>query len=560
MSVAEPVILTEKIKAQETDAERQWIGSLEYSWTVMAGILIFWAILFALYLGVLRNTGGKFIYALDDAYISAAMGRNLAQHGILGVTRYGFTSSSSSIIWPLLLALFDLVLRLPEFTPFILNVTLGTALIAFFYVLLRRVVPDAPSAYLFVFISALILFVPLPLLAFVGLEHILHIIATLGFAYFASLELSTNEPTERRATALLIFAALVTLARYEGMFMVAPTAALFALRCRWRHCGQVLAAGFAPVVIYGLCSKAAGWLFLPSSVLAKSDDPGNVVSRALSFHSYNKIFLVSEVQVLFLIAGVLFFAAVMRTGGLWNRRTVLLLISLTTTLAHLRVAKTGAFFRYEAYLIALGLFAIGCALHEELRQLYPTFELRTVVVCSFIVFTLWNEGAFLMQRARAGLLAVPIAAKNIYEQQYQMARFVRQYYPGAIVVANDIGAVNFFGDIHCIDLAGLGTIDITKLILDGKVTRGAVSSYVKDNHGQIAIMYEDWYSQSVGLPPEWVKVGSWSIQRNLVEGGDTVSFFALQPAEIAPLKEHLRDFANQLPATVQQEGAYLSLR
>jgi hypothetical protein len=422
------------------------------------------------------------------------------------------------------------------------------------------VVPDAPSAYLFVFISALILFVPLPLLAFVGLEHILHIIATLGFAYFASLELSTNEPTERRATALLIFAALVTLARYEGMFIITVVAGLFVLRRRWRRCGELLAAGFAPVVIYGLCSKAAGWFFLPSSVLAKSDDAGNVAARILSFRAINKVFFPSELQILFLIAGVLFLAAFMRTGSLWNRKVLLLLSFLTTTLIHLRVAKTGTFFRYEAYLIALGLFAIGCALHEELQQLSATFASRSVVVCCLILLLLWNEGNLLIQRARAGLLAVPIAAKNIYEQQYQMARFVRQYYPGAIVVANDIGAVNFFGDIRCIDLAGLGTIDITKLILDGKVTRGAVSSYVKDNHGQIAIMYEDWYNQSVGLPPEWVKVGSWSIQRNLVEGGDTVSFFALQPAEIAALKEHLRDFANQLPATVRQEGAYLSLR
>ena len=320
-----------------------------------------------------------------------------------------------------------------------------------------------------------------------------------------------------------------------------------------------MAAGFAPVVIYGLCSKAAGWLFLPNSVVAKSDTAENVVLRWLSFHSYNKIFLASELQVLFLIGGILFLAAVVRTGRLWNRRTVLSLIFLTTTLVHLRVAKTGAFLRYEAYLVALGLLAIGCALHEELRQLYPKFELRTVMVCSFMVFVLWNEGAYLIQRGRTGLL-VPIAAKNIYEQQYQMARFVRRYYPGAEVVANDIGAINFFADIHCIDLGGLGTIGITKMILDGRVGPDAIDGQIRENHGRIAIMYEDWYRRSGGLPPNWVKVGSWRIQSNLVEGDDTVTFFALQPSEVGLLKEHLRDFANQLPATVRQEGEYLAVR
>jgi len=342
--------------------------------------------------------------------------------------------------------------------------------------------------------------------------------------------------------------------------MVALIAGLFVFRRRWRRSAAVLGAGFAPVVLYGLCSKAAGWLFLPSSVLAKSDDPGNVIARIFSFHASNKIFLPSEVQVLFVIAGVLFLAAFMRTDSLWNRKILLLLIFLVTTLIHLRVAKTSVFFRYEAYLVALGLFAIGSALYEELQQIYRAFESRSVVVCSFIFLVLWNEGDLLVQRASAGLRKVPLAAKNIYEQQYQMARFVGQFYPGAVVVANDIGAINFFADIHCIDLGGLGTVEITRMILNRQITPEAVSGHTKENRGQIAIIYEDWYGRSVGIPPDWVRVGSWSIGSNVVEGGDTVSFFALHPSEVGPLIEHLRAFSNQLPTTVHQQGAYLAFR
>ena len=318
-----------------------------------------------------------------------------------------------------------------------------------------------------------------------------------------------------------------------------------------------MAFGFGPVVIYGLCSKAAGWFFLPSSVLTKSDYPGSLVSRLLSFQSTNKIFFPTELQLLFLVAGILFLAGFMRTGRLWSRNCLLLLIFLTTTLVHLRVAKLGSFFRYEAYLVALGLFVIGCALYEQVEQIYWARDARSIVVCALILLLLWNEGLFLIMRARSGLLKVPRAVKNTYEQQYQMGRFLRQYYPGAVVAANDIGAINFFADIHCIDLAGLGTIEITRMIVDGKVTREAVSSYVNERHGQIAVMYEDWYSKSVGMPPDWVKVGSWTIGANVVEGGDTVSFFALQPEEVIPLTQHLKDFANQLPATVRQEGTYL---
>src|SRR5262249_12032626 len=159
---------------------------------------------------------------------------------------------------------------------------LGTVLIAFFYVLSRRIEARMPSAYIFLFICALILFVPLPALVFVGLEHIVHIIASLGFACFSSVELSSDERQGKRGIALLVFAGLVALARFEGMFMVALIAGLFVFRRRWRRSAAVLGAGFAPVVLYGLCSKAAGWLFLPSSVLAKSDDPGNVIARIFS--------------------------------------------------------------------------------------------------------------------------------------------------------------------------------------------------------------------------------------------------------------------------------------
>ena len=39
----------------------------------------------------LPRGGGRLVYALDDAYIHMAMARNLAEHGVFGVTRHAFT-------------------------------------------------------------------------------------------------------------------------------------------------------------------------------------------------------------------------------------------------------------------------------------------------------------------------------------------------------------------------------------------------------------------------------------------------------------------------------------
>ncbi len=41
---------------------------------------------------------------------------------------------------------------------------------------------------------------------------------------------------------------------------------------------------------------------------------------------------------------------------------------------------------------------------------------------------------------------------------------------------------------------------------------------------------------------------------NVILGGDTVSFYAVTPAEAAHLSESLADFSPQLPAEVVQRG------
>ena len=43
-----------------------------------------------------QDTGATLVYGLDDAYIHMAIAKNLARHGVWGVTPFHFASASSS--------------------------------------------------------------------------------------------------------------------------------------------------------------------------------------------------------------------------------------------------------------------------------------------------------------------------------------------------------------------------------------------------------------------------------------------------------------------------------
>src|SRR5258708_3583219 len=57
-----------------------------------------------LWRAILRETGGAIAYPLDDPFIHLALARHLAFDGVYGVTKYAFTSASSSVAWPFALA------------------------------------------------------------------------------------------------------------------------------------------------------------------------------------------------------------------------------------------------------------------------------------------------------------------------------------------------------------------------------------------------------------------------------------------------------------------------
>jgi hypothetical protein len=489
----------------------------------------------------LPRSGGRLVYALDDAYIHMAMARNLAEHGVLGVTRYGFTSSSSSPLWTLLLAGFFAALGPRDWLPLALNVLFAVSLL----VVADRVLQAhgvRPRSRLLALV-AVVVFTPVPPLVLVGQEHLLHATLTLAFA-----GLLTLAPPPPRA-ALLLIAPALTATRYEGLFLVFIACLVLVARRRFAFAIALGVVSLLPPAVYGLVSLAHGWYALPNPVILKGALGEGItgwrrIVLVPFLGGWGQLARTPHVLALVMLAAV---ALLARWRSPSSREGTLLIVFIATTLLHLQYARTGWFYRYEAYLVALGIVAAAIALDGLGDRVRPRWLPAALASAVALVCALRGVHAH---------VETPGAAGNIYEQQIQMGRFLARYYPGEPVAANDIGAIDWLADLRVLDLWGLASREVAEAKLAGRYTTGGIAELARARGVRVAVIYERWLDAAGGVPPEWVRAGRWRVDSNVVLGDRTVAFYAVDPAETAALADHLRAFAPELPIGVAQLGPY----
>jgi len=516
-----------------------------------------------------RQNQGHLIYALDDSYIHMAMAKNFAQHGVWGVTKYNFTSLSSSLLWTLMLSLFYFLFGPNEITPFILNVIFGISVSILSYVFLRKF--KVRPWLTLIFLLAVVFFTPLPALVFCGQEHILHLLITICFFYFSARVLSREKITIRELSLLPVLAALLTMSRYEGLFLIFVVCCLFVVKRKPLYGLLLGGLGVLPVTVYGLLSVSRGWYFLPNSVLLKGNIPDlsslDGAIKLLGWTSLTKV--LSTHHVLFLIMPVLlmYILRFNKQKGFWENKQLMAAIFVLVTFLHMQFAKTGWFFRYEAYIVCLGILVAGILLSEFLPQesklrinsfrksfsngvsknIIPKYAAAVLL----IFFTIGH----LTLRGFNSLIAIPKATTNIYQQQYQMGLFLKEFYEGQTVIANDVGAINYLADIKCLDIDGFGSIEITRVSRKRQISAREVFSLAKSRQAKVALIYDAFHGQKV--PRQWIKVAQWTILNNIVCASHTVSFYAVDPSEFNNLIKNLRLFSSRLPKDVIQRGSYL---
>ncbi len=292
---------------------------------------------------------------------------------------------------------------------------------------------------------------------------------------FATL---TSRRLAAREGSLVLMGALAaagTSVRYEFLFLVACGASMLLIRREFRASSVIVTAAAVPVLAYGLYAVAHGGLLLPNSLIMKSmperfASVGTaVVGVADDWRAVST--LASRPALMFLAAAVsLALLLQARTSDKTSRASVWLgAMFVGAAVLHAGLVKVDWFYRYDAYLIALGILA--------LVALRPTLNLR--VITPTIVPVVTVLAVLFGQRGLPAMYATPVAAGNVDDQQGQMARLFATHYPGRVVAVNDIGMVAWAGKAPVLDLAGLASGEVARLRRSGQWNTDSLAAVVR---------------------------------------------------------------------------------
>ena len=457
--------------------------------------VLIWLVLFAAeFVAILAQCDFRLVFTLDDAYIHLAVADQILSGGY-GVNVGEYSSPSSSIIWPYFLALTE-ALHLGAFGPLLIN---GAAACATVFALLRALeqsglfddASDRPFGYLIALI--LIFNVSAVALPMTGMEHSVHVWASIITFVGLVAAARGHTPTSLHFIALV----LLPLIRFEGAAFAFAAIAGFALLGQRRF-----AASAALVIIMSLSGYFAlmasrGLPLLPSSVLLKGY-LANLDESASNLPAIVKNMLRSITSSYGLRLIVLGLA--LAGCASWLRADRKALVVCLTVLAaigaHLVFGQYGWFNRYEVYIMSLAV----AALLWGVAQVRPCLSvLQWSLTKVGLVFGL---GVAAMPYVMTALVT-PLAASDIYEQQYQMARFAQSFYKRAVAV-NDLGLVAYGNNNYALDLWGLGSEQVRKARISGQYGPAEMEALASDHGVGLVMIYDAWFPK--GVPSSWTKV------------------------------------------------------
>lgn len=219
-------------------------------------------------------------------------------------------------------------------------------------------------------------------------------------------------------------------------------------------------------------------------------------------------------------------------------------IIIISFLVHTTTTFIANYFRYEAYLVFLGILGISLNISSYNEDIKYAFAKLPKVKYYFTAILVIIITFPFIYRGVGGLMSVEPSCKNIHDQQCQMAAFINKYYPTGTVTINDIGAISFYTEAHVIDLIGLADLEVQQLYKAHKYNYLVVDSISQRRHSDIAIIYDKWFDNPDfgGIPPSWVKCGSWMVGFERVLGSAKVTFYAADSLKARTLISNLNSY------------------
>lgn len=482
--------------------------------------------------------GLNFAFPMDDPYIHLAMGKNLALHGSWGPMEGVFNSSSSSLLYTLIISAFFFLGIGGISTLFIINIISSIGCLFAFEKAIRTMNFSADRYIVLAFTFVLV--VPLYHIAFLSMEHTLHIWLILLAITRAARYFADGNNNTKLIVTLSIVTSLATMARYETLFFAFIVGLLLLYRKQFKNAFIFGIITLFPLVLFGYISILNGESFLPNSVLIKGVRSGD--TNWIYYAKYLVRWAKSMIEfpdygaaLLLVISAVVWkFKDKKFDFAYWFS-----FIALLVFILHGSFAKIGWLARYEAYLFAFALVSFA--------YIYEKFSVKkTTKFIPFLIIIL-----FIIIRTFPNTFDYRYGMQNIYNQQYQMSQFIREYYDDSDIVINDIGTTSYFTRAKYIDVWGLANHDIVDYKLkNGHIDQDLVARLAYDKNSKIAIIYNENGFDYV--PSEWKKVASWTIQNRQVSNFATVYFYAIsEPAAL--LKEQVIHFSRNIPSEIRVE-------
>jgi hypothetical protein len=504
---------------------------------------------------MLRETQGRIVYPNSDAYLRLAMAKNMALAGSWGVNAGQFASVSGSLLWPLLLAVLFRLFGVYDSIPLILNLLLAVVLVGVASRIARRSISSPTLGWL-----ALVLFiivVPLAPLALEGMEQVLFLLLVLLFA--EQLVAFLGEAQTGRLPVLYVLGVALASTRYEGLLLVGVGCVLLIWKGKFRIAAGLAVFAAVPAVVYGVISLHYGWYPVPNTVyfrrakLAPSSlrDVPTILLRVFDVLDGRPDL---RAVVLVPLLALAWQSLAGRVTSFRDIRFQGVVLALLTVIVHITLVG-GRSYAYDAYLVELEWWA-SLPLVGQLEGLRAAQEpsrpnisiLAASLLGLLLLFPPINRGV-------TAMLQTPGAAREVFDEQDQLARLAMKCTPGSAVAGDDVGMLAYKG-IRAVDLTGVFGMDLARARRAGTLTPSDLGRVANMAGIELAFVRDPAVRELV--PSAWKSLGTWvvsdCVQCNETGVGgittDTTELYSAKPQDVSRLATCLSNFDLASPSGV----------